>query len=172
MYGKIFKLVWLFLNMAFLNDLLVQAVLPFLLIFVLIFAVLQKSKILGEGKHQIDSLVALTIALIVVAVPGPQKFIIINMMPWLAVGLAVLLVFFILYGFVAGDLSKLPTWMKVAFGILALVFTSAIIIALTNVDRIIVSWFSGTGDLFVNAVILVLVVGGIAWVVLSTKSGA
>jgi len=152
------------------NDLLVQVVLPFLLIFVLIFAVLQKSKILGEGKHQIDSLVSLTIALIVVAVPGPQKFIIVNMMPWLAVGLAVLLVFFILYGFVAGDLSDLPTWMKVVFGILALIFTSAIVIALTNVDKIVMSWLSGSGDLFVNGIILVLVVGGIVWVVLSTNS--
>jgi hypothetical protein len=158
--------------MVIFNYLLVQAVLPFLLIFVLIFAVLQKSKIFGEGKHQIDSLVSLVIALIVVAVPGPQKFIIVNMMPWLAVGLAVLLVFFILYGFVAGDLSDLPTWMKAAFGVLALVFTSAIVVALTNVDRILLSWFEGTGDFFVNGIILVLVVAGIVWVVLSTKSGS
>ena len=71
-----------------------QGILPFVLIFVLIFAILQKSKILGEGKAQIDALVALAIALILLTVPVARD-IVVNLMPWLAVGAAVILVFMI-----------------------------------------------------------------------------
>ena len=155
-----------------LNDFLTNAVLPFLLVFVLIFAVLQKSKVLGEEKNQIDALVSLTIALILVAVPGPQKFIIINLMPWLAVALAVLLVFFILYGFVAGDISSLPKWMKIVFGIMAFVFTGAVVFYLTNLDILLESWFSGTGDFLINVIIIVLVIGGVVWVAMTNKEGS
>jgi len=64
----------------------------------------QKSKILGEGKHQIDAITSLVIALLLIGLPVPRN-IIIELMPWVAVGVAVMLVFFILYGFAAGDIS-------------------------------------------------------------------
>jgi hypothetical protein len=151
------------------GNFITYGVLPFILMFVLVFAVLQKSKILGDGKHQIDALVSLTLALMLVAVPGPQRDIIIHLMPWLAVALAVLLVFFILYGFVAGDLSNLSNGWKIGFGLLAGVFTISLVVYLTNLDRIIASWASGSGDWLVNGIILILVVGGIVWVVREGK---
>ena len=51
----------------FTNPLFVETILPLLLVFVLVFAVLQKTKILGEGKRQIDAIVALVVAMIFVA---------------------------------------------------------------------------------------------------------
>ena len=104
--------------MIFDNPFFTEMLLPFLLIFVVVFAILQKSKILGEGKAQIDALVALAIGLILIGVPGPRD-IIVGIMPWMAVGVAVILTFLILYGFVAGDLSgaKTPVWMKIVFGV-------------------------------------------------------
>ncbi len=45
---------------------LMDALLPFLLIFTLVFAVLEKSKILGEEKRNLNSAIALIMALIVV----------------------------------------------------------------------------------------------------------
>ena len=45
---------------------LTDAMLPFLLIFIIIFAVLQKSKILGVGKKNFNVLLALIMALLVV----------------------------------------------------------------------------------------------------------
>src|SRR3989344_8182827 len=83
----------------------VRVVYPFLLIFTLIFAILQKSKILGEEKSQIDALIALSIALIVVAFSWSTD-IVISLMPFLAVCLVILLVFMLLYGFVASDNEK------------------------------------------------------------------
>ena len=67
-------------------------ILPFLLVFVIIFAILQKSKILGAGKAQIDALVSLVIAIVLIVFPTPRD-IIVNLVPWLAVGVVVILVF-------------------------------------------------------------------------------
>ena len=45
---------------------LTDVMLPFLLIFVIIFAILQKAKILGEGKKNLNVIIALVVALLVV----------------------------------------------------------------------------------------------------------
>ena len=49
------------------SQLFVEVILPFLLVFAVVFAILQKTKILGEGKKQIDAIVSLVIGLIVIA---------------------------------------------------------------------------------------------------------
>lgn len=138
-----------------LSNFFTTAVLPFLLVFVLVFAILQKSKILGEGKAQIDSLVSLAIALILISVPQARD-IVVNLMPWIAVGISVLLTFFILYGFVAGDFAKqgAPKWMKITFGILIGVFTIVVVLGVTGLG----DWFSGLGEGFWTNTIMVVVV--------------
>src|SRR3990170_8188000 len=82
------------LSSPFVRDL----VLPFLLVFAVVFAILQKSEILGKERRQTDAIVALVVGLLVVAV-GTTTNIITGLMPILAVGLVVLLVFFLLWGF-------------------------------------------------------------------------
>ncbi|MGK0209476.1 MAG: hypothetical protein ACI83O_000753 [Patescibacteria group bacterium] len=154
--------------MVVFNDLIVNGVLPFLLMFVLVFAVLQKSKILGADKNQIDALVALVLAFMFVAVPGPQRDIVLGLMPWLAVALSVMLVFFILYGFVAGDLSgtNMNAGIKWTLVGLAALFTVILVFSLTNLDRLFAVWFTGASDWFVSAVVFLLVIGALAWVVI------
>lgn len=82
------------LSNPFMRDIL----LPFLLVFAIVFAVLQKTKIFGEGKKQTDAIIALVVGLLVVAV-GYATNIIVSLIPVLAVGLVVLLVFLLLWGF-------------------------------------------------------------------------
>lgn len=82
--------------------LFLEGILPFVLIFVLVFAILQKTKVLGEGKNQIDALVSLIVGLILIGFPVPRNFIL-NILPWIAVGLVVILMFILLYGFIASD---------------------------------------------------------------------
>lgn len=62
-----------------------DSLLPFILIFTIIFAVLQKTKIIGEGKRQFNTLVALVLSLMVVIPhvtgrypPGQDVVLIIN----------------------------------------------------------------------------------------------
>ncbi|MFH1521871.1 MAG: hypothetical protein ABIF18_02840, partial [archaeon] len=122
-----------------------EMLLPFLLVFVVVFAILQKSKILGDGKAQIDAIVALVVGLLLIGVPGPRE-VIVGIMPWMAVGIAVILTFLILYGFVAGDLLSAPKWMKITFGILAGLFTLAVVLYVSGLGNIILGWLSWSGS--------------------------
>jgi len=148
----------------------VRVVYPFLLVFTLIFAILQKSKILGEEKSQIDALIALSIALIVVAFSWSTD-IIINLMPFLAVSLVILLVFMLLFGFVASGEEGLVLnkSVKTGLGILIVVaLTIAILVITGQWDKIYSSLFidyAGNSWLS-NIILLVIVIGAIAIVVM------
>jgi len=157
--------------MIFNNAFFTEMLLPFLLVFVVVFAILQKSKVLGEGKAQIDSLVALVVGLILIGVKQPRE-IIVGLMPWMAVGVAVILVFLILYGFVAGDLSKASDWMKATFGILAGLFTLGVVIYVTGLGSVMGGWFSGgSGDLWPNVIMVLLVIGAMVVAIVGGKKG-
>jgi hypothetical protein len=156
--------------MIFENAFFSQILLPFLLVFVVIFAILQKSKVLGEGKAQIDALVSMVIGLILITF-GYQAGLIVKLMSWLAVGVAVILVFLILYGFVGGDLKEGKPWMKVVFGILAGLFTLGVVIYVTGFWEIFIGWFSGGGDgsVWMNVLMIVLVLGAVLVAIFSSK---
>jgi len=149
------------------SPILTEWILPFILVFVLIFAILQRSKILGEGKAQIDALVSLAIGLILIGVPSARD-IIVNLVPWLAVAVVVILVFLILYGFVAGDLSAGETWMKVTFGILAGIFVVGLVVYTTGFYSTLKGVFSG-GSSWSSLIFIVVIVA--AFVVAITTSG-
>jgi len=156
--------------MIFNSPFFTEMLLPFLLVFVVVFAILQKSKILGDGKAQIDAIVALVIGLILIGVPGPRD-IVVGLMPWMAVGVAVILVFLILYGFVAGDLTEAPRWMKIMFGVLSGIFVVAIVLYVSGLGNSFVSWASGTGenDLWTNILMIVLIVGAMLIAIFSGR---
>ena len=156
--------------MMFDNPFFTEMLLPFLLVFVVMFAILQKSKILGEGKAQIDAMVALVVGLLLIGVPGPRN-IIVGIMPWMTVGVAVILVFLILYGFVAGDLSKAPNWMKISFGVLAGMFTLAVVLHVSGSSGIVSSWLFGDGssNIWMNILMIILIVGAVAVAIFSGK---
>jgi len=145
------------------NPIFVEMILPFMLVFVTVFAILQRSKILGDGKEQIDAIVALVIGLLLIGVPAARD-IVVGIMPWLAVGVSVILVFLILYGFVAGDLSgeNMPGNMKNVFLALASVFTIVVVLYISGLWKIISTWFSSNGSsdiwmsVFMIAIILVV----------------
>lgn len=142
-----------------------QAILVFILVFVVVFAILQKTKLFGEGKKQIDALVGLAVGLIAVFSTGYAKDLISNLIPFLAVALIVILVFLILLGsFFAEGKFDVPGWLKVILGIIVFI---AVVIA--------VLFFSGawdtlseklTGNTILNGVFIVIIAAVIVAVVL------
>lgn len=149
------------------NTELGQSVLVFLLVFTLVFAVLQKSKILGDGKSQIDALIALAIGLMVVTV-GYATSLIRQLVPFLAVSLVIILVFLLLVGifFKAGEF-KLSGGVITAFGILAFIAVVIAVISFSGGWALIEKYISGTqgGQIFSN-VVLLAVVGAAVWIVI------
>ena len=143
------------LSSPFVKDL----VLPFLLVFALVFAVLQKSEILGKGKRQVDAIVALVIGLLVVAV-GSATDVITGLMPVLAVGLVVLLSFFLLWGFAFKEGSfEVPNAIKWVIAALAALAVIVTVLYFTGSWDYLKELISGSGSSIVgNIVFLVLVV--------------
>ena len=146
-----------------------QALLVFVLVFALIFAILQKTKLLGDGKSQIDALVAGSAALLVLSA-GYALEIIQGLIPFLAVSLVVILVFLLLAGFFWKEF-EVPGWMKTTAFALAFV---AVVIAVLNLtggyDRI-AGFFNEWSSLWGNVLLLVIVGIAIAVALSSGKSG-
>ena len=155
------------------NYFAVRVVYPFLLVFTLIFAILQKSKILGEDKRQVDALVSLSIALIVVAFSWSTD-IIVGLMPFLAVSLIILLVFMLLYGFVAsGDegLKITDNVRKSILGLIVIALIIAVLVVTGQWERLYYSLFIdyGGSNVLTNIILLVIVAGAIFAVVYTGK---
>lgn len=104
------------------SEILTKFVYPFLLIFFIVFAVLEKTKILGEGRKQLNALVAFVIGLIFVGAVFP-KLVVSNMILFLTVALVVVFVVLLLWGFVASgekgfEINKsLKTFLLIVLGI-------------------------------------------------------
>jgi len=152
---------------------IMEQVLPFLLVFVIVFAVLDKTKILGEGKRQINAIVGFIVGLMLIAFPGPRDLII-NLMPLLAVIIVILLVFMILYGFSTGDKEfSFPKGVKIALGILVgLALIIAILVFTDYWGYIVNSVFGGEGSDIAKDVFLVLVIVAAVAVVLWSGKGS
>ncbi len=153
----------------FAQDFLLEMVLPFVLLFVVTFAVLEKSKLLGDAKHQINALVSMVLGAMLISFPTPRD-IMVSILPWFSVGIAVLLVFFLLYGFFGSDLSKgAPKSIKITLGIMTGIFTLCVVIFTTGLDKIISRWAGANSQFFLNSFIVLIVIGVIVWVILSSK---
>ncbi len=98
---------------------------PFLLMFFVVFAILEKTKIFGEDKKQLNALVAFVISLIFVSAVFP-KLVVGNLILFLTVAIIVVFVALLLWGFVIGEEAKIVgKGMKIAIGIvigIALIF--------------------------------------------------
>ena len=104
--------------------------LPFLLIFFIVFGILEKTKLFGSGKKQLNALIAFVIGLILIGATSPTLTIS-NLVLFLTVAIVVLFVALLLWGFVAGEeglkFEKAPKALKWLIGIVILV---AVVIAL------------------------------------------
>ena len=104
-----------------------DVVLPFLLIFTIVFAILDKTRILGK-KKDINAVVALAFGLLTVGVPMAIK-VMLNIIPIIAIIIVILLGWILTYGFIGGykegmELSIL--WRRTFQIILILAFIGAI----------------------------------------------
>ncbi|MCA9487432.1 MAG: hypothetical protein KC516_00545 [Nanoarchaeota archaeon] len=153
---------------------------PFLLIFFIVFAILQKTKILGDGRAQLDAFVSLVVGLIFVSAVFP-KIVVGNLILFLAVGLVVLFVGLMLWGFINGGNATISGGMKKFLAVILFIAVVFALIAITGFggglenlfttifDFLFVSKWSGT--LWTNVIIIALIIGAIL-VVVKTKTAS
>ena len=154
----------------FTNPFFIETVLPLLLIFTVVFAILEKTKILGDGKRQIDAIVALVISLIFVAF-GRATDIVVRMIPILGVALIVILIFMILLGSVYGEgRFEIPNWLKVVVGILVAILVIAMVLILTGgLDYLLGFIYGDNSGLLINGILIAVIIGAIAAVIWGGK---
>lgn len=158
------------------SPIFVETILPFLLVFTIVFAVLQKSKLFGDGKKQIDAIVALVVGVLVVSFAGATG-IILQMTVFLAVSLVVILVLLILLGAFAeegkfwGKEGMFPNALKY---IAMIVVILAVVIAATYVTgfwEYLYDWvyLGGTSSsTFINVVFFIIIAAAVAAVLVSS----
>lgn len=136
-------------------------ILPFILVFALVFAILQKSKLLGEGKQQIDAIISFVMAAIFVTFTTQVTWLK-DFSVFLVIGLVILFIFMLLYGFAYGDTKGDPLagakWVKPTFGII--IFVGVIIGALVITDywqKVLDFFTNGTTGPNVLFIILIIV---------------
>lgn len=145
-----------------------QEALLFLLSFVVVFAILQKSKILGDDVPKINSLVALAFAFIFVGFSRATD-IVSNLIPWVAVALSVILMFLLLWGFVGGDISGLPKGIKNSLIGLSAVFIVLLVLYITGFLSTIRSWFNFNNSFLYSLLAFCAVIGGVIYIIVSSK---
>ena len=89
----------------FQHELLTKFAYPFLLIFFIVFAILEKTKILGDDKKQLNAVLAFVIGLIFLSVVQP-RLIVENLILFLTVAIVIVFVVLLLWGFVSGGEIK------------------------------------------------------------------
>jgi|SRR3989344_1947256 len=146
------------------NDIFTKGILPFLLVFTIVFAILQKTKILGEDKKQIDALVSLSVALLLVAFAWPTG-VITKLVPFLAVAVVIIFIFLLLYGFVASDKKEglqLNKGVKIAAGIVILIALVVAVLWATNSLSFLTNAFSSGSNIWANVILIAAIIGVMA----------
>lgn len=159
------------------SPVLVNFVYPFLLIFFIIFAILEKSKIFGEGKGQINAFISFIIGFIFVSAIFPKEMGM-NLILFLTIGVIVVFVFLVLWGFIAGEgglkWENMTKGVRWAIGIIILIAVAIATFWAAGVDIgdlfddiLHISW---GGQFWTNLVFIVVVAIALA-VVLKTSKG-
>jgi len=153
------------------NPLVTEIILPFLLVFVLIFAILDRTKILGDDKRQINAIISLAIALIFITF-SKAVGIVTGLMPFLAVLAVIILIFFILYGFFASGKEGLEInkGIKIAGGVVVLVALVIAVLVVTGYWDKLKDSVSGSNVVLSTIILIAIVAGAMAVVLASGKS--
>jgi len=153
-----------------------EIILPFVLIFVVVFAILQKTQVLGKGKRQIDSITALMIALITVSFAYPTG-IIGKIVPFLAVAAVIILILMVMLGFVGADgekAYKLPDWVRITIEVLGVIGLAIAVLWATGAWSYLLDKITngvGDGGLITNIFFIIVIIGVVVIALTSGKNG-
>jgi len=149
------------------HEVLTGFIYPFLLVFFIVFAILEKTKLLGgDDKKQLNALVAFVIGMIFVAATDP-KMIVGNLILFLTVGIVIVFVILMLWGFITGGDAKLGD-LKGLRWVVGIVIVLAVIVFLfmvTGVWEEVYDWLfkqNWSSDLWTNVIFIVVIAAALA----------
>jgi|TARA_B100001971_G_C18246774_1_gene574863 hypothetical protein len=142
--------------------------LPFLLIFAVVFGILEKAGILGKNRG-VHATIALAIGLLALQFDYVSTFFA-SIFPYAGIGIAVVLVALILMGLItSGEKSH---WAKyIWFGIGAIAFIAVVWTSLDDLGFLFGRGFGNFADIVPVVLVLAAIGGLIAWIISSGKRG-
>jgi hypothetical protein len=153
------------------NWIVTQFILPFALIFFILFGILEKTKVFGEDKKQLHALISLVVGLVFVGAVFP-KTVVENLTLFLTIAIVVVFIALLLWGFIVGETPKVPGKLQ---GFVAGVVIIAVAIALLWALGVQGTFFdflfrsSWSADFWTNAAFIIVVIAAIALVVGGSK---
>jgi len=159
-------------NTVLSHPIFVETILPFLLVFTVVFAILQKTEILGKGKKQVDAIIGLVAGLLVISFASATGLII-QIIPFLAVALVVILVFMILVGSFHSKGDFFGSGMKTFMMVLAFIAVAIAVVYLTGFWQYLYDliFLAGDSTLFANSIFIIIMIGAVVWVLWSAGKG-
>ena len=155
---------------------LTQFILPFLLVWFIAFALLEKTKIFGDDKKQLNALTAAVLGAIFVGAVFP-KMMVTNLILFFTVAIVVVFVGLLLWGFVSGgEFGKdflSHTGLKWTAGVLVLVSVILAVVWAGGVDTLgvfdLIFRQSWSQNFWTNVAFIVVVAAAIAWAYKGSK---
>lgn len=147
------------------NEVLTDFVYPFLLVFFIVFAVLEKTNALGKDRKQLNALLSAVIGLIFVASVHP-KIIVSDLMLFLGVALVIVFVVWMIFGFAVGA-EKIEVGGKGLKPVIAIVVILAVVFFIfytTGIYNDVYDWLFKSGwssDVWTNVIFLVIIAAAI-----------
>ena len=143
------------------NEIFTKFVFPFLLIFFIVFAILERTKLFGEGKKQLNALISFVIGLIFITAVFP-KLVVENLILFLTVALVCVFVVLLIWGFIFGDAGKLIESKGIKWTLIAILGVACIggILWATGWYTSITEFFSTSGmnqTIITNIVFVVVI---------------
>jgi hypothetical protein len=143
-------------------------VLPFLLVFFIAFAILEKSKLLGEDKKQLNALVAFVLGLIFVGAVFP-KLVVSNLILFLTVAIIVVFIGLLLWGFLTGGEAKISgKAVKIVGGIVVVLAVVVALLWATGTISTVFGWLfnqNWSATFWTNLIFIVVIAAAVAAVI-------
>lgn len=142
---------------------LYNVVLPFLLVFAVVFALLEKTEVLGAGKRNVNLIVAFCIAFIFVGVPALVN-VTLRLIPIVSLIIVILLCLLLVFGFVGIQPEQnkiLKTILGIVLGIaltIVILWASGALEKVGNISGTTLNYIIFIG-IFILAIVVVLVGG-------------
>jgi len=152
-------------------------ILPFLLVFTIIFAVLEKTKLLGDDKKKLNAIIAFVVGLVFVTAVFP-KTVISNLILFLTVAIIVVFVILLIWGFIFGDIKegfKPQPWMKWTLGGLAATALIFVFIWAVGSQTGMLDWvmeLNWSSPFWTNLLFIVVIAIALALVLVKSKAKA
>ena len=144
-----------------------QFILPFALIFFILFGILEKTKIFGDDKKQLHAFISLVVGLVFVGAVFP-KLVVENLTLFLTIAIVVVFIALLLWGFIVGKTPEVPGKIQ---GVVAGAVIVAVAIALLLALGVEGSFFdflfrsSWSSDFWTNAAFIAVIIVALVVVV-------